>query len=197
MILSFALPPIEKILNYYLQLDPETDQRLHSLAGKVVAINFDYLGCTLYFLLRKKNIHLTDHYAGQVDVTLRGTPLDFLRFNFLGNHSTLFGSDIVLEGDTDVAQQFKELFAHLDVDWEEQLSKVTGDVVAHQVGKFFRSLCAWARESSATLRQDISEYVQEEVQLFPPREELQDFFREVDQLRNDVERMELRIKRLK
>ncbi len=196
MIFSLVLTPVEKILNHYLKLDPETEQRLLPIAGKVVAINFNYFDCTLYFLFERDGVRLLDRYVGPTQVTLSGTPLDFLRFSLTGNSQALFAGDITVSGDMDVAQQFKEVFAHLDIDWEEQLSKVTGDVMAHQIGNFFRALCDWAKRSTETLRQDVSEYVQEEVRLFPPRTELQDFFKDVDSLRDDVERIEFRIKKI-
>jgi ubiquinone biosynthesis accessory factor UbiJ len=183
---------IDKIINQYLKLDPTSEQRLVKLAGKLIAINVGYFDYTLYLLLQSEGVALLKDSAQQPDVTLRGTPLDFLRYSL----SNKFTGDIAVSGDMEVAQQFKELFAQLDIDWEEQLSKVTGDVVAHQIGKFFRALCEWCKRSADTLRQDVSEYVQEEAQLFPPRAELQDFFADVDKLRDDVERIELRIKKL-
>lgn len=196
MIISFALSTIEKILNRYLHLDPDTKQRLAPVAGKVVMVDLQYFGCTLYFLLTLDGIHLLDHYAAPVDVTLRGTPLDFLRLSFSKSNAALFESGIVVTGDTEVAQQFKAIFAHLDIDWEEQLSHVMGDVLAHQVGNFFRALSAWAKQSTDTVQQNTGEYLQEELRLLPSRAELQDFFTEVDQLRNDVDRLEMRVHRL-
>lgn len=196
MLFAFALNIIETILNRYLLLDPETKPRLATCAGKVVALNFHYLDCQLYFLLTHDKIHLTDHYLGPVDVTLRGTPLDFLRLSVNSNTANLFASGISFEGDNEVAQQFKALFAHLDIDWEEQLSQFTGDIVAHQIGNLFRSLTAWAKQSSDSLQQNLSEYLHEEIRVVPPPEELQYFFTEVEQVRDAVERLEQRIHRL-
>lgn len=196
MIIAFILKPIEKILNHYIHLDPETAQRLPVLTGKVIAINLHYFNCTLYFLFTREGMQLCDQYEGYIDVTMRGTPLDFLRFNLSGNNTAIFAKDIEVSGDLDVAQQFQEIFAHLEIDWEEQLSRVTGDVIAHQIGNFFRALSSWARQSAGTLRQDLSEYVHEEARVFPPREELQDFFAAIDHMRNDVDRLEKRIQRL-
>jgi ubiquinone biosynthesis protein UbiJ len=123
--------------------------------------------------------------------------LDFLRLSADSSSAGLLANNIVIIGDTTVAEQFKELFAHLEIDWEEQLSHVAGDVIARQMGNFFRALSRWAKQSARTARQDLTEYLQEEIRLVPPREELQDFFSEIDHLRNDVERIEVRINRLK
>jgi ubiquinone biosynthesis protein UbiJ len=197
MVIAFILPIIEKILNRYLQLDPESKPRLMALENKVIAQQFQPGDLKIYWIFNGKNIQLSDRHGGFVDVTIQGSPLDFLRFSSnLNDHTQLFASDIVTTGNLEVAQDFKALFANLEIDWEEQLSHVTGDVIAHQVGNVFRGLTAWAQQSRNSLRQDITEYVQEETRCLPPREELQDFFRDVDQVRDAAERLELRIQRL-
>jgi len=153
---------VEKILNHYLHLDPVTEQRLIALAGKVIAIRLQPLNWSIYFILTQDGIHLADRYQGSVDVTMSGASFDFLRLSWNSSNTSFLNSNVVVEGDLEVAQQFKELFAHLDVDWEEQLSRVTGDVVAHQIGRFMRAFSAWARQSAVVMRQNITEYVQEE-----------------------------------
>lgn len=197
MIISFFLTGAEKFINRYLQLDPETVARLQALSGKVIAIQFQHFNLKLYLRIESGIIRLLSRYEGIPDVTLRGTAFDFLRLSKATNSSAaIFASDIIIEGDMDVARQFKTIFANLDIDWEEQLSHVAGDTIAHQVGNLVRTLCTWARASSDTLQQDLTEYVQEEIRLVPPRAEIADFFAAVDTVRNDVERLTARIERL-
>lgn len=197
MVIAFILPIIETILNRYLQLDPESKQRLIALENKVIVQQFQPGDLKIYWIFNNNTIQLSDRHAGHIDVTIQGSPLDFLRFSSnLNDQTMLFANDIVTTGNLEIAQDFKALFANLEIDWEEQLSHVTGDVIAHQVGNIFRSLKAWARQSRDSLRQDITEYVQEEARWLPPREELQDFFHGIDQLRDAAERLELRVQRL-
>jgi len=197
MLFSIMLTPLEKLLNYYLQLDPESKPRLAMLAGRVIAVELQNFGYQIYWLINNDGITLTDTHAGLVDVTLRGSPFDFLRVSASGsNSSAMINSNITLLGDTEVAQQFKALFANLDIDWEEQLSRLTGDVIARQAVNFLRTVSDWAKKTSTTLQQNFTEYAQEEARWLPPREELQDFFTNIDHLRNDTERMALKLARL-
>ncbi len=192
------LSTAEKALNKFLQLDPETNARLLPIVGKVVGIQFRNLKYSIYFLIQPNGVRLLSDYANTPDVNLAGAPFDFLRLSKAASSSAaLFESGIKVTGDMDVAKQFKKIFAELDIDWEEQLSKVTGDIIAHQVGKFMRSMNAWAKQSVGGLKQDITEYVQEEVRWLPVRVEVQDFFKQVDETRDAVERMAVRIQRLK
>lgn len=197
MLLSLALSTVEKILNHYLLLDPSSKHRLAALSGKVIVLEFQLINLKIFWLPTAEGIQLKDHFEGRVDVTLQGSPFDFIRLSTSKDTAAVFGSNITVLGDTDVAQEFKALFSNLDIDWEEQLSHVTGDVVAHQVGNFVRALCQWAKQTTTTLTQDLAEYIHEEARWLPTREELQDFFAASDKLRDDVERAALRIEHLK
>ena len=97
--------------------------------------------------------------------------------------------DLPEDGDLKVDEQ--------EIDWEEYLSHFVGDIIAHQVGNCVRSFVDWNQQTAATMRQNMTEYLQEEIRYFPPREECQDFFNDVDEFRSDIDRMEARIQRLK
>ena len=197
MILNVVLAVAEKILNNYLQLDPETNSRLSKLAGKVIALQSPYSKHQVYCLFTNNRVQLFGQYDGPTDVTLTGTPFDFLALNQAVNNSVAaFKSNVTITGDLEIAQHFKTLFAELDIDWEEQLSQVTGDFMAYQIGNGVRAFSEWAKQTNATMQQNFTEYVQEEVRLTPSKIELEDFLSAVDKLRDDVERLEIRIKKL-
>ena len=195
MLLSFALSIIEKTLNRFLQLDPESKKNLLALAGKVIV--FESYDFKVYWIFTQDKILLTHQYDGLTDASLSGSVFDFMRLGFNQDTATVFASDIKMTGDTEVIQAFKNLFSQLNIDWEEQLSKMTGDVIAYQIGSAIRLLNTWAKQSSKTLQANLTEYLQEEARLLPTNLELNDFFVEVDKLRNDVERIEARMLRLK
>ena len=90
----------------------------------------------------------------------------------------------------------QDLLAGTDWDWEEQLSQLTGDVIARQVGNLARRSGQFISDSRHTLEQDVSEYLQEEARLLPTRSEVDDFLHDVDELRSDVDRLNARIERL-
>ena len=69
-------------------------------------------------------------------------------------------------------------------------------MIAHQVGSLARKATQFINNSSRTLQQDISEYLQEEARLLPARIEVGYFLAEVDQLRADVDRLSERVERL-
>jgi ubiquinone biosynthesis protein UbiJ len=98
-----------------------------------------------------------------------------------------------IDGDNQSAQRFSKALASLDIDWEEQLSHVTGDIAAHEIGRGVRAALHEGRRVASTGRENLSEYLTEEARLLPHRLEIEDFLAEIDTLRDDSERLAARI----
>ena len=194
MPLSTLLAAQEVILNRFLKLDPESSSVLNNLSGKVVKLELNSL--SHYWLFKSDTIFLTKNYSGVVDLVLRGSVFDFMRLAFMKKESALTAMPIQVSGDMEFAKQFKDLFSNLEIDWEEQLSHVVGDTVAYPIAQFFKSLSQWAKQSIDDLSQNITDYVQAEMDYLVPDEELQIFFTDIDDLRDDAARLEARINRL-
>ena len=187
---------LESALNLYLRQSPDALQRAAQLQGKAIAISVTGTGLTVYFLPDKEGVQVLSHYEGDVETHLTGTPLGFARLSLNNREDALFQGAVKIEGDTDTGQAFQDLLAGVDWDWEEQLSRVTGDVIAHQAGKLARTAKQFLGDSRDTLAEDCSEYLQEEARLLPTQIEVDYFLSDVDQLRDDVERLEARVERL-
>ena len=100
-----------------------------------------------------------------------------------------------ITGDLESAQALQDILGDTDIDWEEHLSSLVGDVVAHQVGRGVRGLLNWASGSSASLQEDLSEYLLHEAKLLPDSEDLENFLNKVDTIRSDIERFSIRLDR--
>ncbi len=192
-----AYATLEQLLNQAIRLDPETPKRLSPLHGRVIELQLVGLGLSLYLIPEPNGIQLLSAFEGEADCTLRGTPLDLARMRGSQESANqLFRGSVEISGDSHLAQQFGDFLAGLDIDWEEQLSKLTGDVIAHEIGNATRGLLSWGRSQSQTFEHNLQEYLQEELRLTPSRLEIDPFFSDVDGLRDDVERLEARIARL-
>ncbi|BBB15879.1 ubiquinone biosynthesis protein UbiJ contains SCP2 domain [Candidatus Rickettsiella viridis] len=194
MPLNTWLAAQEAILNRFLKLDPESSKVLNNLSGKVVKLELNSL--THYWLFKSDTIYLTKNYSGVVDLVLRGSVFDFMRLAFMKKESALTAMPIQVSGDMEFAKQFKDLFSNLEIDWEEQLSRVVGDTIAYPIAQFFKSLSQWAKQSIDDLSQNVTDYVQAEMDYLVPDEELQIFFADIDDLRDDAARLEARMNRV-
>ncbi len=103
---------------------------------------------------------------------------------------------LALSGDPQLAQKFQRLLHYARPDIEEELSSVVGDAAAHRIGEFARGLGQWTREATATMGGNIREFLQEESRDVPSRYEVERFNSQVSELRDDVDRLAARLRRL-
>lgn len=175
-------------------LDPESKEHLYRLSGKVVKIEWGPL--TYYWFFKSDLIYLSKDYNGPADLILRGSTFDFLRMAFISKDNALTDIPLQVMGDMEFAKQFKDFFANLEVDYEEQLSKIVGDGIAYPMIQVLKAISLWATQSMESLSQNLTNYVQREMNWLVSPEELQLFFSDVDELRDDCARIEARIKML-
>jgi len=194
---STSFSTLEAALNHCLKLDPDALQRVRGLNGKIIGVELLGLNIRFYLLPDNVGLQLRGEHHGEVDVWLRGAPLSMMRMGLGGDQQkALFSGDVEIVGDTETGQRVRDIMNDLDLDWEEQLSKLVGDVVGHKIGNVVRDVVDWAAQTHSTIEQDVSEYLQEESRLLPHREEIGPFLEAVDTLRGDVDRLEARVQRL-
>lgn len=183
----------EAFLNCYLNLDPESKEQLRQLSGKVIKIEWGPL--TYYWQFKSDSISLSKIYNGPADLVLRGSTFDFLRLIFSKNKA-LIDIPLQVSGDMAFGMQFRAFFLNLEMDWEEQLAKILGDTAAYPVIQLLKAIRRWARESVKNLSENLTNYLQTEIKGLISTEELQVFFSDIDELRDDCARLEARIQRL-
>jgi ubiquinone biosynthesis protein UbiJ len=193
---ALVLAGLEITLNRYLSLDPETLSRLAGMTGKLIAVELRGVGITLYMAPHSGGIQLLREFDGSADAVISGTPLALARVGIGDERSLLFAGEVEIHGDVTLGQRFESVLRELDIDWEEQLSHLVGDAAAHQVGNLVRDALQWGAKSVDTFGRDLTEYLQEESRQLPQRDEVNKFLAAVDVLRNDVERLDARVKRL-
>ena len=193
-----GLLALETALNQYLSLDPEISSLFSALHGKVIAFDLRGTGIKLYFIpAQNSTIQVMGDYEGEPDCMISGSPFSLLQSHLQNNSDAVFSGDIEITGSSRLAQEFTGILKRIDIDWEEHLSGITGDIIAHQVGEFFKTTASWIKRNQQSSELNLKEYLQEEIRLTPGSLEMENFFNDVDQLRDDVERLAARVKRLK
>lgn len=196
-LLDSALALTEGTINRLLALDPPTRDLLGTLHGKVVAFDIAGFDLRIYFVPSPRRLQLFAHLESAPDCTIRGSLLSLARLGHAEDKSgQLFSGDVEILGDTALAHRFGRALAHLDIDWEEHLSRIVGDIPAHWLGTRGQSLGQWATGAHQTLERDLGEYLQEEKPLVPTPSEVHEFSTDVERLRDNVERLAARLDRL-
>lgn len=103
---------------------------------------------------------------------------------------------VELDGDTELATALARTLRCLTWEYEEDLSKVIGDVPAHQLAAMGRKTVQEIRRQTWNLAEMLSEYWQEEQPLLSKKRYVMQFIAEVDELRDGTERLSKRIEKL-
>lgn len=188
---TFALGIVEQMLNRYLQLDPEIGRWIAPLDMKTIAITLDGLSLTVYCYFGDERVYLMADCYTDADATIRGTPLALLGAKKDPQAAAAQGK-ITLEGDSDTIQAFHQLFQQLHIDWEGVLSRLCGDNVAASVGRVVRKAKRVGCASVDDMTSHLGEYLQHELNVLPPAQEITDFCNDVDDMRDHAERVMMR-----
>jgi ubiquinone biosynthesis protein UbiJ len=189
---------MERAINAYLAMDPEMAAGLGRIAGRHIAL--ELIGTGLDFCVVPGAGCVQVSAMGcetEPDTAISATPWALAGLGLGHERNTpLFEGEVRIRGDMDVGSEFARVLKSVEIDWEELLARVVGDISAHEIGNLLREVGGWARRTGDALRMDVSEYLQEEARVVPTRIELESFLDEVDTLRSDVDRLEARVRRL-
>ena len=182
---------VEIAVNRVLPLDPCYEEKLKPLSGRVIAISLTDWQISLFFLPNDQQFIVMSCYEGEADVKLTGKSWDFFRMgiNQISDKSTTIDSCIHFEGDVATGQRFQSLFMELNIDWEEALTEVTGDIIAHQAVKFARHASNLLNDIFNNAQENMSEYFQEEIRITPTKIEVENFFDDVAEIVSDTDEL--------
>jgi ubiquinone biosynthesis protein UbiJ len=188
---------LESAINHYLALDPEMLSKLAVFNGKVIKLDMIGLNKAFYMFPSDRGIQLKTEYEGQVDTVLSGTPVSLFKMGLVSNTADLLlKGEVEISGDTRLGHQFKNMLSQMDIDWSEPLANLVGDSFAYQLQQSAKRLGLWGKGTVKSVSTSVSEYLQEESRDVVTETELEIFNDAVDQLRDDVDRLQAKIKSL-
>ena len=103
---------------------------------------------------------------------------------------------VEVSGNARLADAVMLLARGLRWDYEEDLSRLFGDVAAHRMGEMARGFAAWQADAGRRLGEALADYATEEKKLVLRRDELDAMAQALARLRDGIERLEQRVKRL-
>ena len=194
--LESMMQPLARVLNRNIADSIEGRALCEKLDGQVVAIGIRDTALSVYFVIADGKIELTTGSEREPDAAVTGSIIGLARMATGGGEDMIRDGAIELSGDALTAQAFQKLLERAKPDVEEELSSVIGDAAAFRAGELARGLGRWGRSARETMGQNVKEYLQEEAREVPSRAEVDAFSDDVNTLRDDVERLAARVRRL-
>ena len=194
--LEALLRPVASYLNRAIAEVTPARELCARLDDKVVAIRVRDTALAMYFLFDAETVTLAVDTEREPDVAITASLLTLASMIGSDGAQAIRDGRVDLTGNAGVAEAFRDLLSFTKPDIEEELSSIIGDVAAHRLGQLAAGLRDWALDARKTMGGNIREYLQEESRDVPSRYEVEQFALKVDALRDDVERFEVRLKRL-
>ena len=182
--------PFSFALNRLLEAEPWARERLAPFAGMTVELRAPPLPGLRFVILPGGTLE-----AGGDDpaltLTVRPDALPALL-----QSEEHFVRSVDVTGDERLAAEVMMLMRHLRWDAEEDLSRLVGDVAAHRLVGLARGFAAWQADAARRLAQSLRDYAVEEKRVLVATAEFSHFSAEVARLRDAIERLEKRVRRL-
>ncbi|HXZ59769.1 MAG TPA: SCP2 sterol-binding domain-containing protein [Steroidobacteraceae bacterium] len=186
---------VGKLLNRALPRSERARQLCAELAGRSLALEVRGIG-RLSLQSNGATLTVTPAAAG-ADAELSVGPFGLLALAGAdGAQSAVQRGDAAISGDGEIAAKFGELLTLLKPDPEEELSAVLGDVPAHQLARLGRLALAFGRRATDAAWRNAGDYLGHERGDLVPRSEGEQFLKGVDALREDLDRLAVRLELL-
>jgi ubiquinone biosynthesis protein UbiJ len=219
---SSLLLPFEILVNRCIAQDARLSERIARHAGKTLGLTLTSPPLQFYLHFYPASVVLsfenesadaeerhgpgTEQEAAVKDATqsvsapdggISGSALAMLQLLLnKGGERALVNPAIQVSGDSEFVESVHGLFRDLEIDWQEPLSRIIGDVPTYGLERFFSGLGAFTRDTARSVRRNLDEYLHEEARLVPPLNQVAGFDSDLDALRLRLDRLQARIDQL-
>jgi len=190
---SKTLASLEMAITRAIQASPSALADCEAMANRCIRVDVTDLGLTVQIVPVPGGVQLVSGEPEHADVRVEGTSWALTRAALGGSEAR---RGIGIDGDVTLGQRFERLLGKIRPDAEEALSRVVGDELAHAARAGLEGLAGRLRGGAETLGRDLGEYLQYETGDLPTPDEVPEFLAEVDRVRDDVARLEARVRRL-
>jgi ubiquinone biosynthesis protein UbiJ len=187
----------EKMLSGYVTLGANSSELLRQLAGKTVTLNLTPPDMTVVFCFTPEGVQVQPQSGVASDLRISGSPLRLLEVAADGeNQKGLFDGSLDVQGDQETVQKIQNLFASIHASGKARIAQYLGPSLTRKLSAADQSVRQWAAEVRENLREDVSEFLEEEIRIVPAKNEAAAQFAAIGDLRAAVARLDARIERI-
>ena len=174
------------VLNHVLSQNDWMSSRLKKFHNKTILIKISEL--SIFFKVNKKGLleHISQVKDPDASISM---PIN----SFINQIIHKENKGIAIKGDIDLAKEVSEILKKTKWDVEEDLSKIIGDVAANRLGILGGKFLNESKKVTISIAEAFKEYWEEEKPLIAKKTRVQQFLAEIDNINEDVERIEAKI----
>lgn len=180
-----------------IPLTPKQAQHFEPIWGKLLEWRFSDIKQSIFILPHENGLTFFTHFSDTAVAIVEGRTLDMAKMmKREWQQEQLRSQRVQIHGDFEVAQTFSKALRQFEFDWEDALSKALGNSVAHELARAIHGVMSWRQNQRDHLKNDIREYLNEELEWLPNAYEMDDLRDGVNTLSESLDRLDARIKRL-
>ena len=201
MLTSLALWPAEHLLNQLIRSDEHLARQLQPFAGKSVEVRSHKPSLSLVLRIESGALRLSGVDASTLgiapDASIEGDASELLQL-LLGDEKSrpLANRKLTISGDTEFFQELYQRLHALDLRWDDYLAPLLGDVLTEQASQMQHKASDLARDTGTRVKRNVEDFLKEEARLVPHEYALEDFQRNLDALKLQIDRSEARMRQL-
>lgn len=197
-LLPLAGRALQEALNRGLALDPAARESVLALAGQAIELHLEAPPLAMRIEVGDKGLRVGPAQPDrEADLSLRATAGALLDRLLPAGTQPRSGGKLRISGDAELAQRLQKIAAKFDPDFDAAFASVFGEIIGPQVSRALREALTTGRAHARHLAEDTVDYLVEERRDLVSRAEQQQFFDEVDAVRDATDRLEARVRRLR
>ena len=194
MLSGALLRAAERSIAAALARDTVTARRISALAGKRILISSRQPDWQLWLTPASDTINLSTSSDAPADVELHAPASLLTRLLVSSDRKAVLQEpEVELLGDSQVLIALQNALTDLQLDGEAELARWLGPVAGHAIGSALRRSHQWGRDSRASLRQTLAEYLTEESRQLVGQAEARARAEQLHDLRLQLDRLEARV----
>ena len=185
---------LETVLNLATRINPDLQGDLATLEGRSIALTWSAPQWSLRLSVENGALKVGPD-RGASDLSLATTLSGLIGMLRPAAKGSLPVGRVNISGDAELLRRIVQIAKRFAPDWDAAFARHLGPVLGPQIGRALADGLRAARSSAASLAETASEYLREEARDVATREELAAFADDVDDLRDGVDRLEVRLNR--
>src|SRR3989338_6214783 len=160
--------------------------------NKIIKIHCTDWNFIFYVTIENDQLRLSRTCAEKPATEINGTLANFLQVcRKGGTAAAAFQHPVEIIGDVSNVEQLRDIASSFD--FEEYISQFLGDVAAHKSMRHVKNLQRCAKNVVENLKMQAQEYLHFEIKTLPTKKQVEQFYRDIAILRDDVERLAAKI----
>lgn len=184
------LANLSRVLNRGLADSPRAQALCAQLAGHTLAVEVTGTPWSGALESDGRQLKLLRKGEKAADATISGSPLSLLSLLRGDSRAVIQRGEVSISGDAELAQSFSELLHLLRPDVEHELSQLIGRMPAHLLLRGAGSFGNWGRQVAEAGLRNTADYLAHESRDLVPRGESEHFLRNVEALREQLDRLD-------